>query len=935
MKKLSLIFVTLALFALSLTFAFYAGNIAGAGLDVVDGQLASSALSPLVYVGFKATLANAFVFVFGALTRVVGGHFFFAIILFSFLVELLLLYPGVRIQLKQKKIHLFHRHLVDRFKYGELTADQTQEELEKLYAVNEKIHSHGALFVAIQVVFFLITFWGLHLMVSVPGLLNGSWSVLNFSLLAPPAHFSLPLTVGLLYFFHALVKIYAKEREDYISPTQTFVALALALLGAVLMYFVTINFALAIGLYLASLIAFSTVRYLVVEQHAKAWGKLAQKELIEMLRAAVPYRDRFEYISHRWNHLPVVRYINFHLLEEALSMTLGLILALNFFGVFRTDAQEFTANFHAGVPMAMATDEPITNYVKWNGINSINCPQDNGLKAGDQNFFLMLGSFSSKVWEWYVNDSLELTQDTAILNPVLKAGSNQLDVTLTASDGKVYSDTCTFTVVDSSPDTQSAPPESQIGTLGGLTLALLWPVTFEQMGGTPVVPDPSYYFDMTQLRSCSSQSDNLPLCADVESISSSDSGNSSFYDILSNASVWQGLSFFFSGYQATGTTFFKTSQNAASVNSELPASCCLSYTDDDDTDYTYQALKPKDINAQYELSDIFTYMEKQQLRNYLPGLNAISNQSDFFGFLFGITLGCINSSLQSCDAYTEQSCQNTDGCTWNSSDASCSGDFYFSGCNYQTKSIPHVALTGCPTAPLIKAAAPSFGATGGSGYYKWKIRDTDTNAVYEEGDGNTLNNTPDFMFTQDGDYTVSVADYYNPLNNNDTAETDSPATSCNVSVQLPPFGINMCPAQLTVGKSFPFAAHGGNGEYDWLISLPDGSLSSIIDDSAIADYVFAEIGQYTVAVTDHVSDQLTDSCLFNVVTPVTIPQCTGPMLIGDSFPFFSDGGSGQYTWKVTKPEGQVANLNSDAITSFIFDAWGSYTVTVEDKNDSS
>ena len=85
--------------------------------------------------------------------------------------------------------------------------------------------------------------------------------------------------------------------------------------------------------YFSTLITVATLRYIIVEQHATAWGKLAQRQLIDMLRNVEIHENRFQYLSSKWNHLPVVRYINFHLLEEALSMSLGLMLAFNFFGI--------------------------------------------------------------------------------------------------------------------------------------------------------------------------------------------------------------------------------------------------------------------------------------------------------------------------------------------------------------------------------------------------------------------------------------------------------------------------------------------------------------------------------------------------------------------------------------------------------------------------
>jgi len=133
----------------------------------------------------------------------------------------------------------------------------------------------------------------------------------------------------LIYFLHSLTKIYYKEREDYISKTQSRVALLFAVLGSVIVYYFAWTFAIALTLYFITLITFATIRYIIVEQHSRSWGKFARKELIQMLRHTELHKNKFEYLSRKWNNLPIVRYINFHLLEEGLSMSLGLLLALN------------------------------------------------------------------------------------------------------------------------------------------------------------------------------------------------------------------------------------------------------------------------------------------------------------------------------------------------------------------------------------------------------------------------------------------------------------------------------------------------------------------------------------------------------------------------------------------------------------------------------
>ncbi|MBN2096004.1 hypothetical protein JW752_01240 [Candidatus Peregrinibacteria bacterium] len=342
MKRSGLILTTLVLFALSVYLAFVQGSASFLN-PPVEGTLHAVAASPLVYTGFKAVVAKWFLVVMNSLLVLTGKSVLLSIILLALLVELVLLYPSFRIQLKQKKIHLFHKKLVDRFSKGELSVSQTEDELHKLYDVNEKIHHRGATMVMIQMALFFFTFWGLNLMVKAPGLLTGSWSILNFSLLTPPITYTLPLTAGLLYFAHACTKIYFKQKEDYVSSAQLTIAALFAVIGAVVVYVFAGVFAVALTVYFITLITFATIRYIVVEQHARNWGQFAQRELMQMLREAGPHKNRFQYFSRLWNHIPIVRHINFNLLEEGLSMTLGLLLALSFFGAFQKADNPYTA----------------------------------------------------------------------------------------------------------------------------------------------------------------------------------------------------------------------------------------------------------------------------------------------------------------------------------------------------------------------------------------------------------------------------------------------------------------------------------------------------------------------------------------------------------------------------------------------------------------
>ena len=134
--------------------------------------------------------------------------------------------------------------------------------------------------------------------------------------------------------FFARLIANAKEKEDYISSSQSLVAIFIAVFTSTMVYWFSSSFAVLLTIYLVTLLSFSVIRYILVEQHAKEWGRNAKQQLVNMLQNAEGHRNDFEYFSRVWNHLPIVRHINFHLLEEALSMTIGLMLALNFFGVF-------------------------------------------------------------------------------------------------------------------------------------------------------------------------------------------------------------------------------------------------------------------------------------------------------------------------------------------------------------------------------------------------------------------------------------------------------------------------------------------------------------------------------------------------------------------------------------------------------------------------
>lgn len=370
MKKLNLILATLGLFALTVFIAFSQGAPSVSQVSYLPNLISPVTETAVVYTGIRLMVANGFAVVINALMALTGNSIMLSILLLAFLVELVLLYPSIKIQLKQKKIHLFHKKLVDRFNKGDLSISDTKGEINKLYDVNEKIHSRGSVFVVIQVLLFFAVVWGLSLMVYSPNFLNGSWDALNISLLSKPSNYVIPVLAGLSYFLHSLIKTYSKEREDYISTEQTMISLFLSVVTSVIIYVFASTFALALTLYTIALIAFSTIRYLVVEEHSRSWGGKARKELMEMIMHAEPHKNRFQYISRKWNHLPIVRYLNFHLLEEAISMSLGLLLALNFFGVFgANDASQMT--FLSQVPSSYADEIIQSNFTDKNKIDEI------------------------------------------------------------------------------------------------------------------------------------------------------------------------------------------------------------------------------------------------------------------------------------------------------------------------------------------------------------------------------------------------------------------------------------------------------------------------------------------------------------------------------------------------------------------------------------
>lgn len=330
MKRTGLILTCIILFGISL----YAAYVQGVSYVEVKGVAGGHLAAPLdtVFTGFSpfwAKYVSVFAGLLSGLTSIFFNSLVAAIVVLALIVELVTLYPAVNLQLKQKKIHLFHKKLVDRFHRGEISMSDSKRELDVLYSVNERIHRRGAWLVASQLVVFILVLVGLKLTAQAPSALMSSFSAFNFALLSGPSGISLPILAGLAYLLHSLVKIYLKQREDYIGMRQVYTALGLALVGAgVVFYFATI-FAVVLTVFFLTQITFATMRYIIVEDNAKAWGKYVQQELIKMLRTAKLHKNKLEHWSRKFNHLPVMRNLNFHLLEEALSMSLALVMFLN------------------------------------------------------------------------------------------------------------------------------------------------------------------------------------------------------------------------------------------------------------------------------------------------------------------------------------------------------------------------------------------------------------------------------------------------------------------------------------------------------------------------------------------------------------------------------------------------------------------------------
>ncbi|MBU0705614.1 hypothetical protein KJ657_05420 [Patescibacteria group bacterium] len=330
MKRTGLILTCVILFAVSL----YAAYMQGVNYVEVNGlagwHLAASLNMGLTDMSsFWGGFLHTFSGFLNGLTSLLGGSLIAAVIVMALLVELITLYPSVNLQLKQKKIHLFHRKLVDRFRRGELTMSDSKRELDVLYSVNERIHARGAWLFAAQLFVFLLILLGFYLTAQVPSVLHGQFSSFNYALLSAPVGVDLPILASLAYLLHSLVKIHLKQQADYISQRQVYTAVTIAILGSILVFYFATMFAVLLTVFFLTQITFATMRYIIVEDNAREWGKYVQRELIKMLKTSRLHKNRMEHWSRKFNHLPLVRYLNFHLLEEAASMSLAIVLVLN------------------------------------------------------------------------------------------------------------------------------------------------------------------------------------------------------------------------------------------------------------------------------------------------------------------------------------------------------------------------------------------------------------------------------------------------------------------------------------------------------------------------------------------------------------------------------------------------------------------------------
>ena len=330
MKRTGLILTCIILFAISLYSAYLQGVIYVEVNVPAGGHLATSFSATTVgFNPFWANYAHAFSTVLNTLSGFFFNSLIAAIVVLALLLELITLYPSVNLQLKQKKIHLFHKKLVDRFQSGDLAMSDSKRELDVLYSVNERTHRRGALLFCSQLIVFILVVVGLNLVAQVPSTLLDYINPFNIALLSSPIGISLPILASLAYMLHSLVKIHLKQKEDYISMKQLYMSFALFVIISGMVFYFAVLFPVLLTVFFLTQISFSTIRYIIVESKTKDWGNYVQKELIKMLKSAKVHKNKMEHWSRVFNHIPIVRYLNFHMMEEALSMSLAIVMAFN------------------------------------------------------------------------------------------------------------------------------------------------------------------------------------------------------------------------------------------------------------------------------------------------------------------------------------------------------------------------------------------------------------------------------------------------------------------------------------------------------------------------------------------------------------------------------------------------------------------------------
>jgi len=107
------------------------------------------------------------------------------------------------------------------------------------------------------------------------------------------------------------------------------VALVFAVLASTVVFVFASQFAVLLSVFFLTQITFASMRYLIVEENSKEWGKYAQRQLIKQLRTSELHKGKVEHASRKFNHMPFVRNVNLHLLGEALSMSLAIVIALS------------------------------------------------------------------------------------------------------------------------------------------------------------------------------------------------------------------------------------------------------------------------------------------------------------------------------------------------------------------------------------------------------------------------------------------------------------------------------------------------------------------------------------------------------------------------------------------------------------------------------